>query len=84
MLVGLRRIWREDRQLAALFALVLFFFPAIYYVTHVDVCYRRPIDPLILLLALYPFAPKNLDVRKQALSLESAPCDQVGASSSLI
>lgn len=83
MLVGLRRIWRKDRQLAALFALVLFFFPAIYYVTHVDVCYRRPIDPLILLLALYAFAPKNLDVSKQAVGLESAPCDQVGASSSL-
>ena len=52
-LVGLRRLWRNDRALAAFFALVLFFFPAIYYVTHVEVYFRRQIDPMILILAVY-------------------------------
>ena len=60
MLVGLRRLWRQDREVAILFALVFFFFPAIYYVTHVEVYFRRQIDPLILLLAVYAFAPKKL------------------------
>ena len=52
-LLGLRRLWRSDRALAALFTLVLFFFPAIYYLTHVEVYFRRQIDPLILVLAVY-------------------------------
>jgi 4-amino-4-deoxy-L-arabinose transferase-like glycosyltransferase len=58
-LLGLRRLWRNDRALAAFFALVLFFFPAIYYVTHVEVYFRRQIDPLILVLAVYALVPKT-------------------------
>jgi 4-amino-4-deoxy-L-arabinose transferase-like glycosyltransferase len=53
MLIGLRRLWRENRELAAFFALLLFFFPSVFYVTHVEVYYRRQIDPLILVLAVY-------------------------------
>jgi uncharacterized membrane protein len=53
MLIGLRRLWHENRSVAVLFAMVLFFFPAIYYVTHVEVYFRRQIDPLILVLAVY-------------------------------
>ncbi len=60
MLVGLRRLWRENRQLAALFGAVFFFFPAIYYVTHVEVYFRRQIDPLILLLAVYGLVHKKV------------------------
>lgn len=59
MLVGLRRLWRENRSVALLFAMVLFFFPAVYYVTHVDVAYRRPIDPLIVVLAVYGVLPRK-------------------------
>lgn len=58
-LLGLRRLWRCDRALAAFFALVLFFFPAIYYVTHVEVYFRRQIDPLILVLAVYAVVRKT-------------------------
>jgi hypothetical protein len=59
MLLGLRRVWREDRLLAALFGSVLFFFPSVYYLTHVEVYYRRQIDPIILVLAVYGLAPKT-------------------------
>ncbi len=59
MLIGLRRLWRKDRSVAILFAMVLFSFPAIYYVTHVEVYFRRQIDPLILVLAVYGVFPKT-------------------------
>jgi hypothetical protein len=59
MLIGFRRLWRENRSVAILFAMVLFFFPAIYYVTHVEVYFRRQIDPLILVLALYGVLPRT-------------------------
>lgn len=59
MLVGLRRLWHENRSVALLLGMVLFCFPAIYYVTHVDVAYRRPIDPLIVVLAVYGVLPRK-------------------------
>ena len=59
MLLGLRRVWREDRPLAMLFASVLFFFPSVYYVVHVEVYFRRQIDPMILVLAVYALVPKT-------------------------
>jgi 4-amino-4-deoxy-L-arabinose transferase-like glycosyltransferase len=71
MLIGLRRLWRKDWRRAALFSLVLFFFPSVFYLTHVEVYYRRQIDPLIVVLAVYAVysgtkAPEDLPgVRKQ-------------------
>jgi 4-amino-4-deoxy-L-arabinose transferase-like glycosyltransferase len=59
MLIGLRRLWRENRSIAVLFGMVLFFFPAIYYVTHVEVYFRRQIDPLIVVLAVYGVLPRT-------------------------
>jgi hypothetical protein len=57
MLIGLRRLWRADWPRAAYFALVLFFFPSVFYVTHVEVYYRRQIDPLVVMLAVLAFVP---------------------------
>jgi len=59
MLIGLRRVWKQNRLLAALFASILFFFPSVYYVTHVEVYFRRQIDPLILILAVYAFVARG-------------------------
>jgi len=59
MLIGLRRLWRADWPRAAYFALVLFFFPSVFYVTHVEVYYRRQIDPLIVILAVLAFLPPS-------------------------
>ena len=50
-LVGLLRAFRLEPAIAVLFALVLVSFPAIYYMTSPEVYYRRPIDPLIVILA---------------------------------
>ena len=50
-LMGLWRAFRLEPEIAVLFALVLVIFPAIYYITSPEVYYRRPIDPLIVILA---------------------------------
>jgi hypothetical protein len=40
------------------YALVLFSFPLIYYITSPEVYYRRPTDPIILVLAVYAIASR--------------------------
>jgi Dolichyl-phosphate-mannose-protein mannosyltransferase len=52
-LFGLWRAFQQDRTVAMPYALVLFIFPLIYYVTHPEVYYRRQIDPLFVVLAVY-------------------------------
>jgi hypothetical protein len=52
-LVGLRRAFRENRPVAVLYALVFFFCPVVFYFTHVEVYFRRQIDPIMLVLAVY-------------------------------
>ncbi len=55
-LIGLRRAWRLDRSVAVAYIIVFFFFPMIYYFTHPEDYYRRPIDPQYLVLAAYTAA----------------------------
>ena len=50
-LFGLRRVSQRDSSLAMRFAIVLFFFPLTYYLTHPETYYFRPVDPLIVVLA---------------------------------
>jgi 4-amino-4-deoxy-L-arabinose transferase-like glycosyltransferase len=52
-IIGIRRTFRENRQLAVLYVLVFLFFPAVFYFTHGEVYYRRQIDPLMLVMAVY-------------------------------
>jgi hypothetical protein len=52
-LLGLRRAFRQGFGLGMPFAIALFFFPAVYYVTHPEDYYRRPIDPIFVVLAVY-------------------------------
>jgi 4-amino-4-deoxy-L-arabinose transferase-like glycosyltransferase len=52
-LAGLRYAFKESSPFAIPFMTVLVFFPAVYYVTHPEVYYLRPIDPLITVLAAY-------------------------------
>ena len=63
-LVGLWRAFRLEPAIALLFALVLVSFPAIYLRRSATVYYRRPIDPLIVILAASLVRARN--VRKQA------------------
>lgn len=51
-LLGLWRALRADWSAAMPYALVLLSFPLIYYITSPEVYYRRPLDPLIVVLAV--------------------------------
>jgi len=50
-LLGLRRAFRRDATLGMRFAIVMFFFPLTYYISHPETYYFRPVDPLIVVLA---------------------------------
>lgn len=52
-LMGLRRAWLADHAIAMPYILVFLFFPIIYYLTHPEDYYRRPIDPQYVVLAAY-------------------------------
>lgn len=51
--LGLRRGIRGRREYIIPLAILLTFFPLVYYITHPDVRYRHPIDPAIVILAVY-------------------------------
>jgi len=51
-LLGLWRAWQANWSGALPYALVLFSFPLIYYITSPEVYYRRPIDPFFVILAV--------------------------------
>jgi hypothetical protein len=55
-LTGLCRTWRIDPAIAMPYILVFLFFPVIYYLTHPEDYYRRPIDPQYVVLAAYAVA----------------------------
>ncbi len=50
-LFGLFRAFRERPEGATPYALMLFFFPIVFYLTHPEIAYREPIDPEIVILA---------------------------------
>jgi 4-amino-4-deoxy-L-arabinose transferase-like glycosyltransferase len=52
-LEGLRRTFQRGASIAMPYAIALFFFPMVYYVTHPQDYYRRPIDPICVVLAAY-------------------------------
>lgn len=52
-LLGLRRAFHLTPTIATRFALVMFFFPLAYYVSHPEAYYFRPLDPLISILAIH-------------------------------
>jgi 4-amino-4-deoxy-L-arabinose transferase-like glycosyltransferase len=51
--LGLRKAFRRGVSVGMPYALVLFVFPLIYYLTSPEVYYRRPIDPMLLVLAVF-------------------------------
>lgn len=52
-IIGLRRAFRVNKPVAVLYALVFLFFPVVFYFTHVGTYFRRQIDPMMLVLAVY-------------------------------
>ena len=55
-LIGLWRAWRMDAGIAMPYLLVFMFFPVIYYLTHPEDYYRRPMDPQYVVLAAFAVA----------------------------
>jgi dolichyl-phosphate-mannose-protein mannosyltransferase len=69
-LMGLWRAFRENAMKAAPYAAMLLSFPLVYYITHVEVYYRRQIDPMMVVLAVYAIVTmtgKRVATREQQM-----------------
>lgn len=55
-LIGLWRAWKISPNVATPYMIVFFFFPIVYYLTHPEDYYRRPIDPQFVVLGAYAVA----------------------------
>jgi 4-amino-4-deoxy-L-arabinose transferase-like glycosyltransferase len=55
-LLGAMFAYREENEAALPLALVLLFFPLVFYITHASTRYRHPMDPVMLVLAVYGVA----------------------------
>ena len=60
-LLGLRKAWSRCRSASWPYAIVLLIFPLIYYITSPELYYRRPLDPLMVVLAVYAVTPMRRD-----------------------
>lgn len=60
--LGLRRAWKKKGADSAMpYALVLIFFPIVYYLTHGGGWYRCPMDPFIIALASYEVHARSVE-----------------------
>ena len=50
---GLSKAFRGAPDRATLYVLVLLVYPMVYYITHTDLAYRHPMDPLLVTLGSY-------------------------------
>jgi 4-amino-4-deoxy-L-arabinose transferase-like glycosyltransferase len=55
-LLGALFAYREQNEAVLPLALVMFFFPLVFYITHASTRYRHPMDPVMLILAVYALA----------------------------
>jgi 4-amino-4-deoxy-L-arabinose transferase-like glycosyltransferase len=55
-LLGALFAYREQKDAVLPLALVMLFFPLVFYVTHASTRYRHPMDPVMLVLAVYGLA----------------------------
>jgi 4-amino-4-deoxy-L-arabinose transferase-like glycosyltransferase len=76
-LAGLYRAFRQRSRLAVPCAIVLLFFPLVYYITHWEDYYRRPIDPVFVILAANEIASRF--PRREARVLNSAEMAEAAA-----
>jgi 4-amino-4-deoxy-L-arabinose transferase-like glycosyltransferase len=59
-LIGLKKAWKRGVDAAILYTIVLVIFPLTYYITSPEFYYRRPIDPMMVVLAVYGLMPARL------------------------
>jgi hypothetical protein len=69
-LLGVLLAYRQRNEIAVPFAAVMLFFPLIFYITHTSSRYRHPMDPLMLILAVYALAYPVIYWRKRLSGLE--------------
>ena len=70
-LSGLWLGWRNIGLSIIPYAIALFFFPMVYYVTHLEDYYRRPVDPFYVVLAVYSVSV-YLQRRRQGASHDAS------------
>jgi 4-amino-4-deoxy-L-arabinose transferase-like glycosyltransferase len=82
-LLGLRRAFQKDASSAMPYAIVLVFFPVVYFVTHPEVYYLRPLDPIVAILAASLMQPRGKNSEKLETvgleELETVDFEQVQA-----
>jgi len=62
-LLGLWQVFRRDVGAAMPYAIALFCFPVVYYITHPEDYYRRPLDPVFVILAT-AFVARRFELRR--------------------
>lgn len=74
-LLGILFAYREQNEAAVPLALVLLFFPLVFYITHASTRYRHPMDSVMLVLAVYGlvYPVAYLLKRSSRLNSVSAP-----------
>jgi 4-amino-4-deoxy-L-arabinose transferase-like glycosyltransferase len=66
--LGLRRAWREGGAARTMpYLIAFFFFPLVYYFTHPEDYYRRPIDPMMVALTAGAIAGWSRRGRKSSV-----------------
>jgi 4-amino-4-deoxy-L-arabinose transferase-like glycosyltransferase len=70
-LLGALFAYREQNKVALPLALVLLFFPLVFYITHASTRYRHPMDPVMLVLAVYGLAYSANYLLKRFSSVET-------------
>ncbi len=68
-LMGVLFAYRSNNEAAGPLASVMLFFPLIFYITHSSSRYRHPIDPVMVVLAVYAVAYSATHVLKRFSSL---------------
>jgi 4-amino-4-deoxy-L-arabinose transferase-like glycosyltransferase len=70
-LLGALFAYREHNEVALPLALVMLFFPLVFYITHASTRYRHPMDPIMLVLAVYALAYPVTYLLKRFSDLEA-------------
>ena len=70
-LLGALFAYREQNEAVLPLALVMLFFPLVFYITHASTRYRHPMDPVMLVLAVYGLAYSANYVLKRFAGVEA-------------
>jgi 4-amino-4-deoxy-L-arabinose transferase-like glycosyltransferase len=70
-LLGVLFAYRAQNEAALPLATVMLFFPLVFYITHSSSRYRHPMDPVMVVLAVYAFAYPAVYLLKRFSGLEA-------------